>query len=79
MQLVLGGVSSICISVLQQSDKQDTDRELIQTKVYPYIAHVMALESCIPLNQGMQLPATAEQIVTPLKLDNWIMAMVTYI
>lgn len=65
-------------SALQQTDKQDTGRELIQTKVYPYIAHVMALESCVPLNQGMQLPATAEQIVTPLKLDNWITAMATY-
>ena len=26
----------------------------------------------------MQLPATAEQIVTPLKLDNWITAMAAY-
>ena len=38
----------------------------------------MALQACIPLCQSIKLPAVAERIVTPLKLDNWIRAMAAY-
>ena len=39
----------------QHYSKQDTSMELIQTKLYPCTAHVMALQSCVPLTELLSL------------------------
>lgn len=71
--------SNTAVLTQQQANNiSNAGSTLPQTKLYPYTAHVMALQACIPLCQSIKLPAVAERLVTPLKLDNWIRAMAAY-
>ena len=50
-----------------------------QLDPYPYTAHVLTLQSCKPsIGHRVRLPAAAERIITPLKLNNWKWAMNGY-
>ena len=62
----------------QQTDSLSWQNDLSEQKPYPYTAHVVALQACIPSAPCTKLPASAERIVTPLKLQNWLSAMKEY-